>query len=39
VIAAPEQADLAGNARELVALARRFGLGDDAIRRLLEVHL
>jgi GntR family transcriptional regulator len=39
VIAAPEQADLAGNARELVALARRFGLGDDAIRRLVEVHL
>jgi GntR family transcriptional regulator len=39
VIAAPEQADLAGNARELVALARRFGLADDAIRRLVEVHL
>jgi GntR family transcriptional regulator len=39
VIAAPEHADLAGRARDLIDHARGFGLGDDEIRQLLEVHL
>jgi GntR family transcriptional regulator len=39
VIAAPEQAELAVNARRLVECARHLGLGDEAIRRLVEVHL
>jgi GntR family transcriptional regulator len=39
VIAAPEHADLAAGARTLVDNARRVGLGDDAIRLLVEVQL
>ena len=39
VLAAPQHADLAERARELIASARRFGLGDEDIRHLVEVHL